>query len=111
VSGDDGFELTGTSSMSKISRDPLDLVGHAMGSHHQYPDGIMLFCGTMFAPVQDRDAPGAGFTQHVGDRVAIASARLGTLVNVVQHCDRIPRWEFGLAALMRNLARRGLLAG
>jgi fumarylacetoacetate (FAA) hydrolase family protein len=111
VSGADGFELTGASSMSKISRDPLDLVGHAMGSHHQYPDGIMLFCGTMFAPVQDRDAPGAGFTQHVGDRVAIASARLGTLVNVVQHCDRIARWEFGLAALMRNLARRGLLAG
>ena len=110
VEGEDGFVLEGASSMSRISRDPLELVGHAMGGHHQYPDGILLFCGTMFAPIQDRDAPGAGFTHHIGDRVTIASERLGALVNWVDHSDRIPPWTFGIEALMRNLARRGLLA-
>ena len=109
VEGEDGFVLEGASSMSRISRDPLELVGHAMGGHHQYPDGILLFCGTMFAPIQDRDAPGAGFTHHVGDRVTIASERLGALVNWVDHSDRIPPWTFGIEALMRNLARRGRL--
>lgn len=109
VEGEDGFVLDGSSSMSRISRDPLELVEHAMGGHHQYPDGILLFCGTMFAPVQDRDAPGAGFTHHLGDRVDIASARLGTLVNWVGHSDRIAPWTFGIGALMRNLAARGLL--
>ncbi|MGI4779882.1 MAG: fumarylacetoacetate hydrolase family protein [Janthinobacterium lividum] len=109
VEGDDGFVLEGASSMSRISRDPLELVGHAMGGHHQYPDGILLFCGTMFAPIQDRDAPGAGFTHHIGDRVTIASERLGTLVNWVDHSDRIAPWTFGIEALMRNLARRGRL--
>jgi fumarylacetoacetate (FAA) hydrolase family protein len=106
---DDGFVLQGTSSMARISRDPLELVEHAMGRHHQYPDGMLLFCGTMFAPIQDRDAPGAGFTHHLGDRVAIASAKLGTLVNWVGHSDRIAPWTFGVNALMRSLARRGLL--
>lgn len=106
---DDGFVLQGASSMSKISRDPLELVEHAMGRHHQYPDGMMLFCGTMFAPIQDRDAPGAGFTHHLGDRVAIASDRLGTLVNWVGHSDRIPPWTFGVSTLMRHLAARGRL--
>jgi fumarylacetoacetate (FAA) hydrolase family protein len=109
VQGEDGFVLNGASSMSKISRDPLELVAHAMGPHHQYPDGILLFCGTMFAPIQDRDAPGAGFTHHLGDRVAIASDKLGTLVNWVGHSDKITPWTFGVGALMRNLARRGLL--
>ncbi|MBI5716863.1 MAG: fumarylacetoacetate hydrolase family protein [Burkholderiales bacterium] len=109
VHGDDDFVLHGSSSMSKISRDPLELVQAAMGPHHQYPDGIVLFCGTMFAPIQDRDAPGAGFTHHLGDRVAIASDKLGTLVNWVGHSDKIAPWQFGVNALMRNLARRGLL--
>ena len=109
VHGDDGFVLQGASSMSKISRDPLELVEAAMGAHHQYPDGMVLFCGTMFAPIQDRDAPGAGFTHHVGDRVAIASEKLGALVNWVGHSDKIPPWTFGTSALMRNLAARGLL--
>ena len=109
VDGEDGFVLEGASSMARISRDPLELVGHAMGGHHQYPDGIMLFCGTMFAPIQDRDAPGAGFTHHLGDRVRIASERLGELVNRVGHSDRIAPWTFGIGSLMRNLARRGML--
>ena len=109
VRGDDGFVLHGASSMAQISRDPLDLVAHAMGAHHQYPDGVMLFCGTMFAPIEDRDAPGAGFTHHLGDRVAISSPRLGGLVNWVDHSDKIAPWRFGLGALMKNLAARGLL--
>jgi fumarylacetoacetate (FAA) hydrolase family protein len=107
---DDGFVLEGASSMAQISRDPLELVRHAMGAHHQYPDGILLFCGTMFAPIQDRDAPGAGFTHHVGDRVAIHAERLGTLVNRVGRSDVIPPWTFGIGALMHNLAARGLLS-
>jgi fumarylacetoacetate (FAA) hydrolase family protein len=106
---DDGFVLEGSSSMAQISRDPLDLVRHAMGPHHQYPDGICLYCGTMFAPIQDRDAPGAGFTHHRGDIVTIASDKLGALVNRVNHSDKIPRWEFGVGALMKNLALRKLL--
>jgi fumarylacetoacetate (FAA) hydrolase family protein len=108
VVGTDGFVLQGSSSMSKISRDPLELVRHAMGKYHQYPDGMMLFCGTMFAPIQDRDAPGAGFTHHLGDRVRISSARLGGLVNWVDHSDAIPPWEFGIRALIRSLVARGL---
>ncbi len=109
VAGEDGFVLEGSSSMARISRDPLDLVAHAMGPHHQYPDGMMLFCGTMFAPIKDRDAPGAGFTHHLGDRVTISAERLGGLVNWVDRSDRIAPWQFGVGALMRNLARRGLL--
>ncbi len=107
VSGPDGFVLHGSSSMARISRDPLDLVEHAMGRYHQYPDGMMLFCGTMFAPIQDRDAPGAGFTHHVGDRVHISSGRLGGLVNWVDHSDAIPPWQFGISALFSSLAARG----
>jgi len=106
---DDGFMLHGASSMAQISRDPTELVGAAMGAVHQYPDGVMLFCGTMFAPIEDRDAPGAGFTHHLGDRVTISSPLLGGLVNWVDHSDKLPPWTFGLAALMRNLAVRGLL--
>ncbi len=110
VEGEDGFEMRGVSSMDRISRDPLDLVTHAMGEHHQYPDGAMLFCGTLFAPIQDRDAPGAGFTHHVGDTVSISSERLGALVNRVDLSTRIRPWAFGIADLMTSLAARGLLA-
>lgn len=109
VEGDDGFVLDGTSTMKQISRSPHELVANAMGPHHQYPDGIMLFCGTLFAPVKDRDAPGAGFTHHLGDRVAIASPKLGALVNWVGDCTQLPPWNFGIGALMTNLAQRGLL--
>ena len=111
VTGEDGFEMRGQSTMSRISRDPLALVQQAQGAHHQYPDGFMLFLGTMFAPVQDRGEPGNGFTHKVGDTVHIRSAKLGTLVNTVQHCDRIAPWTFGLRALFENLGRRGLLQG
>ncbi len=109
VSGLDGFELDGHSSMQHISRSPTELVGHAMGAHHQYPDGMFLFCGTMFAPTKDRDAPGSGFTHHLGDVVTIHSPRLGGLVNSVGRSDQLPPWQFGISALMRNLAARGLL--
>jgi len=109
VEGADGYVLDGESSMALISRDPLELVDAAMGATHQYPDGLMLFCGTMFAPVQDRDVPGIGFTHKLGDRVTIASKRLGALVNRVERSDRMAPWSCGLNALMHNLARRGLL--
>jgi fumarylacetoacetate (FAA) hydrolase family protein len=109
VDGDDGFRLDATSAMARISRDPADLVAQMIGPHHQYPDGAVLYLGTMFAPVKDRDAPGQGFTHHAGDVVTIASEKLGALVNVVTACDRAPPWRFGTAALMRNLAKRGLL--
>ena len=111
VKGPDGFEFTAESSMSQISRDPLDLVEHAMGRHHQYPDGMMLFLGTMFAPTIDRFAPGQGFTHAVGDIVTVSTPTLGALVNRVNHTDRIAPWNFGTVALMTNLAHRGLLAG
>ena len=109
VRGTDGFVLEGSSSMSEISRDPVELVANMMGKHHQYPDGAVLFCGTMFAPVQDRDAPGQGFTHHEGDVTTIRCAELGTLTGVGDRCDRIEPWTFGTRALMRNLAERGLL--
>lgn len=107
---DDGFVLTGQSSMAEISRDITDLVEQLFGRHHQYPDGALLFTGTMFAPIKDRDVLGAGFTHHVGDTVEITSPRLGRLINVVEYTDRLPPWNFGIRALMRSLARRGLLA-
>ena len=95
--------------MAEISRDPLDLVAHTMGATHQYPDGLVLFTGTMFAPVQDRDAPGLGFTHKLGDLVTIAAPELGALINRVGRSDRIPPWTLGAGGLMRNLAARGLL--
>jgi len=110
VAGPDGFIMQGASSLKEISRDPLDLVGQAMGANHQYPDGCMLFLGTMFAPTQDRLGPGQGFTHVVGDLVTVATPALGTLVNRVNHSDRVPPWTYGTGALMRDLARRGLLA-
>ncbi|CAJ0794717.1 hypothetical protein LMG18090_03174 [Ralstonia mannitolilytica] len=106
---DDGFVLDGVSHMSEISRDPLDLVAQTCGPHHQYPDGFMLFLGTMFSPIKDRDAPGAGFTHHLGDRVTISAPPLGALVNTVRLSTEIAPWTFGVRALYRNLAARGLV--
>jgi fumarylacetoacetate (FAA) hydrolase family protein len=107
---DDGFELAGASFMREISRDPLDLVAQTCGKHHQYPDGFMLFLGTMFSPIKDRDAAGGGFTHHEGDLVSISTPSLGTLVNTVRRSDAIAPWTFGVRALYNNLAQRGLLA-
>ncbi len=109
VDGPEGFTLEGASSMAMISRDPLDLVTHAIGPNHQYPDGLVLYLGTMFAPTKDRFGPGQGFTHAVGDIVTIATPKLGALVNRVNHSDKIRPWTFGAGALMGNLARRGLL--
>ncbi len=110
VTGADGFTLEGASDVGKISRDPQDLVDQMIGRHHQYPDGAVLFLGTMFAPVKDRDAPGMGFTHHPGDLVTIAADKLGALTNVVTTSDQAPEWTFGVGDLMRNLAQRGLLS-
>lgn len=109
VDGPEGYTLEGHSSMAMISRDPLDLVGQAIGANHQYPDGLMLFLGTMFAPTQDRLGPGQGFTHVVGDIVTVATPALGALVNRVHRSDRIPPWTFGTGALLKNLSERGLL--
>ena len=109
VLGPEGFDMRGASSLKMISRDPLELVEHAIGPNHQYPDGLVLFLGTMFAPTQDRFRPGQGFTHAVGDLVAISTPRLGTLVNRVNTSDRVEPWRYGIGALMRDLARRGLL--
>ncbi len=109
VTGLDGFVLDGKSSMSKISRDPTDLVKQTCGAHHQYPDGFMLFLGTLFAPTQDRDAPNQGFTHKVGDVVEISSPGLGALVNTVRLSTQCAPWTFGISALMINLTKRGLL--
>lgn len=109
VTGLDGFVLHGKSSMSKISRDPTDLVRQTCGSHHQYPDGFMLFLGTLFAPTQDRDAPNQGFSHKIGDVVEISSAGLGTLVNTVRLSTECSPWVFGIRALIANLAKRSLV--
>ena len=97
--------------MAQISRDPLDLARATCGPDHQYPDGFMLFLGTMYVPTDDRDGPGLGFTHHEGDVVRIASPALGQLVNTVTRCDLAPPWTFGVRALMRSLAARGVLNG
>lgn len=109
VRGEDGFVLNGHSSMREISRDPADLVAQTLGRHHQYPDGIVLFLGTLFAPTQDRDVVGEGFTHKLGDVVSISSENLGTLTNVVRLSTECAEWTFGTSHLMRNLAARGLL--
>ncbi|HXR44547.1 MAG TPA: fumarylacetoacetate hydrolase family protein [Pseudolysinimonas sp.] len=108
VDGDDGFRMSGSSPLREISRDPADIVAQVIGAQHQYPDGFVLYLGTLFAPVDDRDEPGRGFTHHVGDVVAIRSPKLGALVNRVQVSERIAPWSFGIAALFENLHRRGL---
>jgi fumarylacetoacetate (FAA) hydrolase family protein len=109
VTGTEGFEMKGGSSLSKISRDPLDLVSQAIGANHQYPDGFMLFLGTMFAPTQDRHGPGQGFTHVVGDVVTVATPQLGSLVNRVTTSDKAAPWTFGISALMQSLAKRKLI--
>jgi fumarylacetoacetate (FAA) hydrolase family protein len=109
VEGGDHFRLDGSSSMAKISRSPEALVEATVGPHHQYPDGLALYCGTMFAPVEDRGAPGQGFTHHEGDVVRVAAPSLGALVNRVTLSTKAPPWTFGVRALMANLAQRGLL--
>ncbi|RBI67755.1 fumarylacetoacetate hydrolase [Vreelandella sulfidaeris] len=103
---DDNFLLQGESDMREISRDPLDLVHQTIGDHHQYPDGFMLFLGTMFSPIQDRDGKGQGFTHHLGDRVTIATPALGALVNRVGRSDQLPPWTYGIRELMCHIARR-----
>jgi fumarylacetoacetate (FAA) hydrolase family protein len=110
VAGPDGFTLRGINTMASISRDPVDLVAQTIACH-QYPDGFMLFLGTLFAPTEDRDEPGGGFTHKLGDRVTIHSRWLGSLQNRVTHCEAAPPWRFGLRALIGNLAERGLLQG
>jgi len=110
IDGEDGFHLEGRSSMAQISRDPTELVGQTIGRNHQYPDGFALFLGTLFAPIEDRDVQGQGFTHKQGDLVRVSTERLGALVNRVTTCDAAPSWTFGIAELMRNLASRGLLS-
>ena len=109
VTGDDQFVLDGESSMQRISRDISDLAGQTLGAYHQYPDGAALFTGTAFAPTKDRGTPGEGFTHKAGDIVSISSPKLGTLTNRVTTSDKAAPWTFGASALMRNLAKRGLL--
>jgi fumarylacetoacetate (FAA) hydrolase family protein len=109
ITGDEGFKLEGQSSMDQISRDPTELVGQTICKHHAYPDGFALFLGTMFAPIVDRGAAGQGFTHKSGDVVRVSSEKLGVLENKVTTCDQAPTWSHGIADLMRNLARRGLL--
>ncbi|GFE49960.1 hypothetical protein So717_17130 [Roseobacter cerasinus] len=109
VTGEDGFVLNGASSMSQISRDPEDLIRQTIGPHHQYPDGLMLFLGTLFAPTQDRNGPGEGFTHRLGDVIEITYGQLGTLRNVVRLSTECPPWTFGVSHLMRNLAQRELI--
>jgi len=109
IEGPDGFVLDDRSSLAKISRDIVDLAAQTLSKNHQYPDGLVLFTGTMFAPTKDRDAPGLGFTHKVGDVVTISAPELGALSNTVRHCPDVAPWSFGTGALMANLARRGLL--
>jgi fumarylacetoacetate (FAA) hydrolase family protein len=109
ITGPEGYVLKGRSTMSEISRDPLELIAQAMSEHH-YPDGFILMLGTLFAPTQDRDVKGRGFTHKVGDRVSITSERLGTLENRVITSKDAPAWDFGVSDLMYNLAGRGLLS-
>ena len=109
VTGLDQFTLRGRSSMSQISRDVEDLVSETIGQHHQYPDGLCLMTGTLFAPSEDRDKPGGGFTHKVGDVVRISTPKLGALVNRVNHSEKVEPWTFGVGALIQNLAARRLL--
>ena len=110
IEGKDGYILNGSSSMSEISRTPEDLVSQTCGAHHQYPDGFMLFLGTLFAPTEDRDTPGEGFTHKIGDKVTISEPYLGELINYVNLSTECPKWEFGISAMINNLSNRGLLS-
>lgn len=109
IEGQDGYRLEGASSMAEISRDVTELAAQTINPNHQYPDGLLLFTGTMFVPVQDRDRPGEGFTHKTGDIVRISCPTLGCLVNRVDRSDRLPPWTFGSRALMVNLSARGLI--
>ncbi len=109
VEGSDGFVLDGESSMAAISRDPADIAGQTLNDCHQYPDGVFLMCGTMFAPTKDRGEAGSGFTHRDDDVVTIAAPGLGRLVNRVGRANAIPRWTYGLSALFGDLGRRGLV--
>jgi fumarylacetoacetate (FAA) hydrolase family protein len=109
VDGPDGFHITHTTHVREIGRDLADLASQTRSRFHHYPDGVVLFIGTMFTPLDDRGAPGSGFTHKVGDVVSIAAPEIGTLINEVVHCDAAEAWTFGTGALMANLARRGLL--
>ena len=109
VEGPEGYRLEGSSSIAKISRDPEDLVAQMIGPNHRYPDGAVLFLGTMFAPIEDRDVPGQGFTHKIGDIVTVAAPELGRLVNRMRHSGDCEPWTFGAGALMRNLAARRLI--
>jgi fumarylacetoacetate (FAA) hydrolase family protein len=106
IEGDDAFALTGTHSMADISRDVLDLVAQTVGPHNQYPDGVLLFTGTSIAPSEDREGPGKGFTHHIGDIVTISSPQLGSLINRVNHTNRIPPWTLGAGKLLEILTAR-----
>lgn len=108
VLGEDDFTMDGLSQMREISRDPEMLAAYTVGEAHQYPDGILLYLGTLFSPTTDRDGEGMGFTHHLGDIVRISSPKLGMLVNRVNHSESAPRWEFGLRKLIQNLHKRGL---
>jgi fumarylacetoacetate (FAA) hydrolase family protein len=109
VEHEDGFHLKGASNMARISRNPASLAKATLNQHHQYPDGFVLFCGTVFAPTQDRGAKGQGFTHQHGDRVSVANPLIGALFNTVRSTDQCPPWIFGVSHLMRNLAGRALL--
>jgi fumarylacetoacetate (FAA) hydrolase family protein len=108
IVGTENYRLEGRSKMSEISRDPLNLVGQTI-KEHQYPDGFVLFLGTLFAPTQDRDNPGQGFTHKEGDVVKISTPKLGVLENKVTSSKAAPPWTFGITALMKNLVGRGLI--
>ncbi|MDF7777637.1 fumarylacetoacetate hydrolase family protein [Sphingomonas sp. AOB5] len=110
IEGEDNFRLEGRSNMAQISRDPLELIGQAIGKHHQYPDGFVLYLGTMFAPVEDREHEGRGFTHKIGDTVSVSTPKLGTLVNKVVLCEDAPPWTYGISSLFRDLARRALVS-
>lgn len=109
VDGPEGFSLEGSSSLTKISRDLADLAGQMINNHHQYPDGAVLYTGTMYAPIKDRDAPGKGFTHKTGDIVTVSSPKLGAIINRMRSTADCAPWTFGTSHLMRNLAKRGLI--
>jgi fumarylacetoacetate (FAA) hydrolase family protein len=109
VEGDDGFHLKGDSNMARISRSPASLAAATLNKHHQYPDGFVMYCGTVFAPTQDRGEKGKGFTHHMGDLVSVSNPHIGALINTVRRTDQCKPWVFGVSQLMRNLAGRGLL--
>jgi fumarylacetoacetate (FAA) hydrolase family protein len=109
VSGEEGFTVRGSYDLKQISRDPLDLAGQAVNRNHQYPDGLVLFLGTAFAPTQDRGEPGRGFTHRLNDVVTVSSPTLGALSNRVNYCDRIAPWTFGITELITSLAARSII--